>query len=221
MVDWLAKSDVRPGDRLPNEHELAERFAVSRPTMREALRVLEYAGLVESRQGRSGGLFAGQGAVPQVIGAIRTLFIIGNRTIEDLYETRAIIEVGIARAAALESTAEQRATMAEAIEIMERNEAPGAVRQGNTLFHLTLAESVHNEILRTIMVALISLLNELSPDHIHFTPEQITLRTDGHRAILDALERRDPEGAAAAMAEHVREMAHQRRERRRAENDER
>jgi GntR family transcriptional repressor for pyruvate dehydrogenase complex len=214
MVDWLAKSDVRPGDRLPNENELADRFAVSRPTMREALRVLEYAGLVESRQGRSGGLFAGEGALPQVIGALRTMFIIGNRTIEDLYQARSIIEVGIARAAALTSTEPQRQVMAEAIEIMERNEEPGAVRHGNTLFHMTLAESIHNDILQAIMSALISLLNELTPNTTHYSPEQIKIRADGHRAILAALERQDPEGAAEAMSEHVQEMTASRRERR-------
>lgn len=205
MVDWLAKTDAHPGVRLPNEIELAERFGVSRPTMREALRVLEYSGLVESRQGRNGGLFAGQGAVPQVIGTIRTLFIIGNRSRESLYEARTIIEVGVARVAATRITDEQLAILAGAIAELEADDSIETVKRTNSTFHMTIADSVCNNIMRAIMIALISLLNEMAPD-TSGDAERHRHRLEGHRAIYDALRRRDPDGAAAAMSDHLQEM---------------
>jgi GntR family transcriptional repressor for pyruvate dehydrogenase complex len=205
MVDWLAKIDAHPGMRLPNENELADRFGVSRPTMREALRVLEYSGLVESRQGRHGGLFAGQGAVPQVIGALRTLFIIGNRSRENLYEARAIIEVGVARVAATRINDEQLAILANAIDELERDDSMETVKRTNSTFHMTIADSVCNNIMRAIMVALISLLNEMAPD-TSGDPERQRHRLEGHRAIYEALLHHDPDGAAAAMSAHLNQM---------------
>ena len=173
--------------------------------MREALRVLEYSGLVESRQGRNGGLFAGQGAVPQVIGALRTLFIIGNRSRENLYEARAIIEVGVVRAAATRIADEQLAILAAAIDELEADESIETVKRTNSTFHMTIADGVGNNILRAIMIALISLLNEMSPD-TSGDPERQRHRLEGHRAIYEALRRHDPDAAAAAMSEHLNEM---------------
>jgi GntR family transcriptional regulator, transcriptional repressor for pyruvate dehydrogenase complex len=202
MVDLLAKADYRPGTRLPNEIALAERFAVSRPTMREAIRVLEYSGLVESRQGRNGGLFVGEGAMPTVLGAIRTLFIINNRSSDNLYEARTLLEVGIARLAATKISDEQLETMADSIARSEADHSVGAVRESNRVFHMTLVEAAGNDILRAIMLALISLLNEMAP-----SGATMDTRLDGHRAILAALRQRDPEAAAAAMSDHLQEMA--------------
>jgi GntR family transcriptional repressor for pyruvate dehydrogenase complex len=205
MVDWLAKIDVHPGTRLPNENELAERFGVSRPTMREALRVLEYAGLVESRQGRHGGLFAGQGAVPQVIGTLRTLFIIGNRSREKLYEARAIIEVGVARVAASRITDEHLVILANAIDELEADDSIETVKRTNSTFHMTIADSINNSIMSAIMIALISLLNEMAPD-TSGDPDRQRHRLEGHRKIYEALLHRDPDAAAVAMSEHLNEM---------------
>lgn len=202
MVDLLAKADYRPGTRLPNEIALAERFAVSRPTMREAIRVLEYSGLVESRQGRNGGLFVGSGALPTVMGAIRTLFIINNRSSDNLYEARTLLEVGIARLAATKISDEQLERMAESIARVEADSALAVARESNQVFHLTLAESAGNEILRAIMQALISLHHEMGPNSA-----TTSSGLEGHRAILDALRRRDPDAAATAMTDHLQEMA--------------
>lgn len=205
MVDWIAETEAQPGDRLPNENELAERFAVSRPTMREALRVLEYSGLVESRRGRNGGLFAGQGATPQVIGAIRTLFIIGNRSRENLFEARTIVEVGVARAAATRITDEQLATLAESIEQMSHGASSEDVRAANDLFHMTIVEAVDNDILRAIMIALMSLFNEVAAPAPDDT-ETHDLRLQNHRAIYEALASRQPDRAADAMNRHLDTM---------------
>lgn len=211
MVDWLSETRVLPGDRLPGEVELADRFAVSRPTMREAIRVLEYSGLVESRRGRNGGLFVGQGAIPQVVGALRTLFIIGDKSRANLREAREIIEAGVTRLAASRITDEQLAILSRSIDQMASNQSVESVKESNDSFHLTIADACENEFLRAMMIALNSLLNEL----VHHTPDELDtfeLKVAGHRRVLAALTQRDPDAAAAAMREHIQSMARVARE---------
>lgn len=206
VVDWLAASQARPGERLPGETELAEQFAVSRPTMREAIRVLEYSGLVESRRGRNGGLFVGQGAIPQVIGALRTLFIIGDGSRANLREARQIIETGVARLAAGRITDEQLQILAQSIEQMATVQTVESVRDANNLFHLTIADACGNDILRAMMIALNSLHNEL----VHHTPDELStfdLKVSGHRQVYAALAQRDAAAAAEAMRDHIESMA--------------
>ena len=206
VVDLIAESRVQPGERLPGEMELAEQFGVSRPTMREAIRVLEYSGLVESRRGRNGGLFVGQGAIPQVIGALRTLFIIGDGSRDNLREARQIIETGVARLAASRISDEQLAILAQTIEQMATVQTVESVRDANDRFHLTIADACGNDILRAMMIALNTLHNEL----VHHTPDEFStfdLKVTGHRQVYAALERRDPDAAAAAMADHIQTMA--------------
>jgi DNA-binding FadR family transcriptional regulator len=211
MVDWLAESEAQPGERLPSEAELAEQFGVSRPTMREAIRVLEYAGLVEARRGRNGGLFIGQGSVPQVIGALRTIYIIGNRSRESLREARAIIEVGVTRLAATRITPEQLSILAATIERMTNDQSIESIRASNRLFHLTIADASGNEIMRSIMIALHSLLGEMGGKHAPDEYETFALKTEGHRAILAALTEGNPAAAAEAMSVHLETMAEQSR----------
>jgi GntR family transcriptional repressor for pyruvate dehydrogenase complex len=210
MVDWLADSGARPGTRLPTEVELAEQFGVSRPTMREAILALKSAGLVEPRRGRNGGLFAGQGAIPQVIGTLRTLFIIGDRSRENLREARAIIEVGVARLAAERITDQQLEELARSIEQMATDQSVESIQSSNKAFHMTIANAVENEILRSIMIALHSLVAEVSyhaPDEF----DTFRMKLEGHREIYAALENRDPDDAARAMRKHLQTMANQSR----------
>ncbi|MFW6075977.1 MAG: FadR/GntR family transcriptional regulator [Chloroflexota bacterium] len=205
MVDWLSEKDVKPGERIPGEVELAERFAVSRPTMREAIRVLEYSGLVESRRGRNGGLFVGNGAIPQVVGALRTLFIIGDKSRESLREARQIVETGVARLAATRITDEELAKLEESMEQMASYSSVDEVRESNDTFHLTIADASGNDFLRAMMIALNSLLNELVQ---HKPDEYVTfdLKLQGHREVYAALAKRDPDAAALAMRNHIKTM---------------
>jgi GntR family transcriptional regulator, transcriptional repressor for pyruvate dehydrogenase complex len=206
MVDWLSEADVQPGDRIPGEVELADQFSVSRPTMREAIRVLEYSGLVQSRRGRNGGLFVGTGAIPQVIGALRTLFIFGDKSRSALREAREIIESGVARLAASRITDEQLTSLASSIDQMATDQSVESVKTSNDAFHLTIADACGNDFLRAMMIALNSLLNEM----VHHSPgeyETFSLKVTGHRQVYDALSQRDAEASYEAMRDHIRTMA--------------
>jgi GntR family transcriptional repressor for pyruvate dehydrogenase complex len=203
IVNWISANGARPGDRLPHEAELAEQFRVSRPTMREAIRVLEYSGLVEVRRGRTGGLFVGAGGIPQVVSALRAFLLFDRSSLRDLFHSREVLEVELARLAATRATAADREAMLSAIRQMESASAAEAVVSANTAFHLAVADAAGNTVLRAMMQAMTQLLNELvrhGPDD-HAT---IALKLQGHRETYDAIVTTDPDAAAEAMRDHIR-----------------
>jgi GntR family transcriptional repressor for pyruvate dehydrogenase complex len=203
IVNWIIANEARPGDRLPHEAELAEQFRVSRPTIREAIRVLEYSGLVEVRRGRTGGLFVGAGGIPQVVSALRAFLLFDRSSLHDLFHSREVLEVELARLAASRATAADREAMLSAIHQMQESAAAEAVVSANTAFHLAVADAAGNSVLRAMMQAMTQLLNEL----VRHAPDDyatIALKLQGHIEIYGAVVNCDPEAAATAMRDHIR-----------------
>ncbi|HKC82761.1 MAG TPA: GntR family transcriptional regulator, partial [bacterium] len=92
---------IQPGEALPAERELAAMFGVGRPTIQNALRLLEAAGLVESRRGRTGGTFVSQRDGDSLAADEMILRVMRHRKdLEDLLQYRSLIEPPVARAAA-------------------------------------------------------------------------------------------------------------------------
>src|SRR2546421_11800247 len=90
--DAILAGQVPEGERLPNERDLAERFEVGRPTVREALRSLEALGIVEMRAGRSGGVFATRSSEASLGSALSTLVSLGGASAQELAEFRLSFE---------------------------------------------------------------------------------------------------------------------------------
>src|SRR4051794_9999385 len=86
--DAILSGEVPEGERLPNERDLAERFAVGRPTVREALRSLEALGIVEIRAGRAGGAFAARPSEATLGSALATLVSLRGASAQELAEFR-------------------------------------------------------------------------------------------------------------------------------------
>src|SRR5689334_16635163 len=84
--DVILSGEIAEGQRLPNERDLAERFAVGRPTVREALRSLEALGMVQIRPGRSGGAYAARPSEATVGAALSTLVSLNGATAQELAE---------------------------------------------------------------------------------------------------------------------------------------
>src|SRR5207253_1036600 len=93
-----------PGDQIPPERELAERFRVSRTSVREALRALEMQGIIDSRQG--GGTFVRTADTEALVPPLAAAILRGRRELAEVLEVRELIEPGIARLAATRATAE-------------------------------------------------------------------------------------------------------------------
>jgi GntR family transcriptional regulator, transcriptional repressor for pyruvate dehydrogenase complex len=218
----IASGELRSGDKLPPERELAQSLGVSRGAVREALRTLERTGLVSLQAGSRGGAFIGQGN-PQLIGdSFRNLYQLGSVSLDDLTEARQWVEQTVVRIVARRATQKDFAALEANVDEAER--LFKLKRYDDKIdvhidFHNLLARATHN----SVMIMLMGALMEVMRDFAHAVGgERNDLTIKARRRLLERLRKRDADGAASAMAEHLdslheryRDRAPQRRPRKR------
>lgn len=202
IEDSVVKGVLKPGDQLPPERELAQKFGVSRTAVREAIKALREKGLVEAYTGR--GTFITDGRSQ----AIRQSFdLIARIPQQDglghLAEVRAILEPEIAALAATRVEEQHLATMREAVAVMERSmEDPDAYIEADLDFHLSLGEAAGNPMILSLIDSIVGLLREqrLRIFNVDGGPERGQFY---HKRILAAIEARDPQKAREEMKAHL------------------
>ncbi|MEM5341430.1 FadR/GntR family transcriptional regulator [Paraburkholderia azotifigens] len=202
----LASGALQPGDRLPPERELAEQFSLSRNTVREALRSLEIAGVLEFRKGATGGAFVREGQGDAVIAGFSDLFRLGAIRPADLTEARLIVSVAATRLACQRGTEEDFETLRENFRQSELAVSRGDVQERvriNLDFHRLLARTARNPVLIILTDALVQIheqmLRVISP-----LPEGPVMSS--RRRLLKYLSARDEEKAAAEMETHLKAL---------------
>ena len=195
----ILAGELAPGDRLPGEPELIARYEVSRPVLREAVRVLAAKGLVQSRQ-RAGAIVRPRSEWhlldPDVL-----YWMIQTRPapefVQMLMAMRRMFEPGAAALAARAATAEQLAGIAQAYEGMAAATNAAEMLEPDLAFHRRIAEATGNDLMAYIgtMLSLalresIKLSSRLPDTHVSTLPR--------HKAILEALQRRDADAAHQA-----------------------
>jgi GntR family transcriptional repressor for pyruvate dehydrogenase complex len=210
----IASGELRTGDKLPPERELAESFGVSRGAVREALRTLERTGLVSLQAGSRGGAFIGQGD-PGLIGdSFRNLYQLGSVSLDELTEARQWVESTVVRVVAERATKEDLAALTANVDEAERLLA--AKRYDDKIdvhieFHNLLARATHN----AVMIMLMGALMEVMRDFAHaLGGERNDLTIKARRKLLERLRKRDANGAVAAMSEHLKSLHLRYRDRR-------
>jgi len=195
------------GDRLPPERELAEQLQVSRPTLREALRVLEMTGIVESRHG--GGTFVQDMFSAGVFSPLALVLEATGDIVGDLWETRIIFEPAIAARAALRSTPDSVAQLEMLVASLDesiRNGDPDEITVRNDRdFHIALARASGNQ----VAVRVLMLINELLLEgrrHFITSNERRMKAYAAHVLILQAIRERNPIDARATMLRHLEEI---------------
>ncbi len=195
----IAEGKLRPGDHLPSEMELAERFGVGRSSIREAMRVLQLMGVVEVIQGK-GSFVREPGILPLMIDWSR---IAQMGIIAEVMEARQFMEVLLAQLAAERATEEDvealRAALARSRDSL--GNIDNSVEAGVN-FHLALADAAHNQVL-ALMYRTIRDLYVETARRTRITPEVASDRYHDHERLLQAVTARDPEAAAQAMKEHL------------------
>jgi GntR family transcriptional repressor for pyruvate dehydrogenase complex len=199
IAEDILAGQSRPGDKLESERELAVRFGVGRPLIREALRSLSELGLIETLPGRGTWVRAREDA-----GAHRQADIALRRrgvTARQLSEARILLEAGAARYAATRATEEDIQRLEAALERLDATEGVDHVR-GDLAFHLAVAAAAHNPViemmLESIGVPTVALMIRSVGD-----PKVMRRSQPYHRALLEAIRNRDPDAAADAMREHL------------------
>jgi DNA-binding FadR family transcriptional regulator len=199
---------LMPGERLPAERQLADQLGVSRTTLRQAIRVLELEGIVESRRGPAGGLFV----LPQRYGERQVKAMMAERfaQIEELHQFRLVIETATARAAALNRTDKDIGRMQAALATMSAIIAQPAATKvpdhvahflaADSDFHTSIAAATGNSYLAHAVEEIRA--TRLIPIGAVFTRLDPTTN-DGHQDLLDAIVAQDADRAAECMASHL------------------
>lgn len=186
-------------DRLPPERELARQFGVARGTVRKALHRLEDAGLVERRMG--------SGTYVTYSAADQTQTIIQSTSPLELVDTRFALEPQMVRLAVLNATGQDLDQLQLTMEAVENiGEDYRAFSAADEEFHLGLANCTQN----SLMIWMCERVNEVrrhnqweTMKRLTLTPPEIAGYNRQHRAIFEAIVRRDAEAAAGAMQGHL------------------
>lgn len=202
LTQLITDQALKPGDTLPSEGELAERFGVSRPVIREVLRGLNAMGVVEISQGRRPRI--SQPSAEHLETFLRFSISGSDDGLEEAVEFRRLLETQIAILAAERITEEELYALEQVVERMES--ALGTVNpwlDADLEFHTILARSTNNNFMARIVEALGGLFWEgMRVMHVRRGPENAGPTLERHRDILEALKSRDPEAVKAAMDVH-------------------
>jgi DNA-binding FadR family transcriptional regulator len=198
----ILEGGLPPGTMLPSERELCEQLGVSRTALREAVRMLVTKGLLETRPG--------VGTVVKQIGSNQISESISfmlnqdkNLTLIHLHNVRRVLEVEIARLAAVNSNAENITRLREIT--AEMFAALGEYEEFSLLdaeFHRTLAESTQNPLLPVLLDSIRDLFVDVLMQ-IQIYSHQVEVTLPDHTRIIDEVEKRNPNGAAEAMRIHL------------------
>src|ERR1700723_697573 len=205
IEDSILKGALKAGDQLPAERELAIRFGVSRTAVREAVKALREKGLVEAYSGR--GTFITDGTSQAVRQSFDLMVKIGQpEGSTDLAEVRSILEPEIAALAAERAEESDRATLREAVAVMDRSlKDADAYIEADLDFHLALAEAAANPLILSLIDSIVGLLREqrLRIFQVEGGPQRGQIH---HKRILEAMEKRDAKVARDAMKAHLEQV---------------
>ncbi len=203
--DLINFKNLEPGDKLPSERMLSEKFEVSRGNVREAIQKLEFYGLLESIP--QSGTFVANIGVIAMNGMIEDILRLEDPDFKSLVETRILLELKTVRLAALRRTDEDLNKMKEALDaytakVMNDQDAV----QEDLLFHLAIAKASGNSTMNTFMLI-------ITPEIItnfekyHVCDNNLSKKgIQEHQDIFDAIKNQNPQLAKQKMKEHFSEL---------------
>ncbi|MEP6702233.1 MAG: FCD domain-containing protein [Betaproteobacteria bacterium] len=207
--DLLARiddSNVQPGQSFGTEAELLRQFNVSRPTLREGIRILESLGVLDRRPGPGGGLVIRRPSLDMLAHTLSVFLRFNDVPFVTMLQAREVIEPALAAEAATEGTDDHFREMAESIERMKgQGEDQEAFIAENRTFHSIVARASGNKVLE-IFWGTISLLAHGEHHGMKYTFANRQHVIAAHQQILKACLKRDARAAARAMSEHVGEL---------------
>ncbi|WP_329137497.1 FadR family transcriptional regulator [Streptomyces sp. NBC_01476] len=204
----IHEGKLTPGDRLPPEREMCERFGVSRVTVREALRVLEASGLVEIRVGAHGGAFVTQPTSDRVGASITDLLTLSSVTAADVTEVRLVLEVGIIPHLCANADDEDIEALLAICDRQEEGLNSGTYDVAlSAEFHTRLAASTHNTAFEMLIHTFHGPLLMSLATAQKTAPEMGRRGVEEHRELITAIQQRDTAAGERIMREHLSRTA--------------
>jgi GntR family transcriptional repressor for pyruvate dehydrogenase complex len=214
ISNMIIKGTIKPCEKLPTEKELSDQFDVSIVTIREALRGLEVAGLIEKKRGRGGGIYVTQINSDSVKMALNNYLKRRKFSAHHLAEVRLMVEPPIIRIIALQITPDELQGLQDNILYCERRlekTTPAfpfkeyfSIGEKNIDFHRLIAQATHNPVFVLTIDYLMDFIFDFKKSI--FTPdiEHCAQVVVDHRRIFTSLEKGNAEEAEARMLSHLR-----------------
>lgn len=201
IKNTIIEGRLQPGDRLPSERELAERFSVGRTTVREALKALSYAGIIKKVRE---GTIINRNISNFFIDSLTQMLILRHLDFEDLFETRKILEVKLAGLAAQRATIEDIEMIGNILKEMNEkaNHNPYEFITEDIKFHEAIAETAQNRVLYEIFIAVRLLLRKAQEEVIKY-PGIMKRSLKYHQQIFEAIKKQNVSKAKRAMFDHL------------------
>jgi GntR family transcriptional repressor for pyruvate dehydrogenase complex len=197
----LNNGELKPGDRLPAERKLAEQFGVGRAYVRDAIKKLEFYGVLKTLP-QSGSVVAGL-EIPALEGLITDVLKLDNYDFYSLVETRLILETNAARLCALRRSDEDLEKIEEALQVYleKANRGVNAVDE-DMAFHRCIAEGSKNMVIKSLMMIITpDILRSFHDYRVCQSVETVSINE--HINLLEYIRAKDSEAAAATMRLHL------------------
>lgn len=209
IADKIRTGDIHPGDRLPSERELAAQMRISRPTVREAVKALAEAGVLEVRRGQTGGIFVRSELVPREL--LRSTWEVRISEVSGVLEARRLLEPRVAQLAAAHAGEQDFAAMQKTIDRQKDLVGPDFLRhedlflQLDMAFHLAIARATGNSTIVALMRNLLGKL-EVARDMAMHAPTVPEWTIDIHERTLESVRAADFDLIDTVMDEHLAQL---------------
>jgi len=208
IMELIKRNELKPGDKLPPERELAEKLSISRGSLREAFRVLESRGLIKSKPG--GGRFIREVNKDTLTNTENVILNLEKSSILELLEAREMFEVKIVELAAQRATAEDVKVIEKAFnrvsekkgEMKDRDTEDEEKTELDTEFHLAIARASHNFVFLNIMRLHCDLLKDTRKKTWQI-PGRREKQHEEHRAIFQSIKEHNSKKAVKVMLNHL------------------
>lgn len=208
IKELLLRKQLKIGQKLPNEIELSEKLGISRASLREAYTVLRTLGIIEGRSGEGTVIKKAQ---PENLSSIMSLVAVSNEMkMDDLFDTRIILERAVSRLAAVNRTEEDLLEIHHILsQATESYDNKDKEKQANFdfLFHKSLVSSTKNKVLVMLVEIISGLLNEqieATRSKLSTSPEVLERFHHEHYSIYEAIKEKNADKAEQLMEEHLR-----------------
>jgi GntR family transcriptional regulator, transcriptional repressor for pyruvate dehydrogenase complex len=199
----ILDGSLGPGDRLPSENDIGEKFGVSRTVIRQAIHLLAAKGLVESRPGS--GTYVRQFGLEMVKDPIYMLLQANILNVHHISETREILEITIAGLSAARANPGEIEEMRQSLSALRKRRITATeFAKADVAFHVSLAEGAHNPLLLALVNSLNDLMLELRLRAFRL-PGIIDEAVTHHSCIFEYVRDHDAVGARKAMEQHLKQ----------------
>lgn len=211
LQEAILDGSLKADDRLPTEDELASRYQVSRPTIREALKRLAAKNLIRSKRGPTGGTFVTKPTADQLsdnLTAAATMMVsLKEVNLDEIHEARRELERSCCLLATQHRTQEQLDALSAELEIQAAADISAeAFCASDVRFHRIIAEATGNRMLSFLMYGVIEALQPVA-NMISYRVRARDVIVDQHRRLLGALEMQDPVAAVRILDEQLDYLA--------------